>query len=68
MWSLDPMQLSFAPVVVEEAMDLSALKCDIDNWNAAAWSNFVKVYAVDDGGEPARGIKRDGECGWKAMA
>ena len=38
-------------------------KRDVEGWNAAAWSNFVKVYAVDDGKEKG---KRDE--GWNCDA
>ena len=38
-------------------------KRDVEGWNAAAWSNFVKVYAVDDGKEKG---KRDE--GWNSAA
>jgi hypothetical protein len=45
--------------------DASAHESKVDNWNAAAWSNFVKVYAVDDN-EPVS-VRRDAE-NWNAAA
>ncbi|KAJ5607272.1 hypothetical protein N7537_003891 [Penicillium hordei] len=41
--------------------DLASVKRAADKWNAEAWSNFVKVYAVDDT------AKRDVE-NWNAAA
>ena len=51
--------------LTELHIDSSALKRDVDNRNAAAWSNFVKVYAVDD--VEAASVKRDVE-NWNAAA
>ena len=45
--------------------DPTSYESKVDNWNAAAWSNFVKVYAVDDN-EPAS-VRRDAE-NWNAAA
>ncbi|KAL1967379.1 hypothetical protein VTN77DRAFT_3164 [Rasamsonia byssochlamydoides] len=42
---------------------LASLKRDVDNWNAAAWSNFVKSYVGDATVEKE---KRDED--WNAAA
>ncbi|KAI1329696.1 hypothetical protein F5Y16DRAFT_397041 [Xylariaceae sp. FL0255] len=55
-------------VVVTQALAVSSAAISTkerseENWNAAAWSNFVKSYV-----EGAENLERDAEANWNAAA